>query len=115
MGFAVGSDGEEIPYSTSVPMILCMGPSLGGSRKPVGAPPAKRGGVRGGQRARPDYPAGSHRSRSCGAVMHDMNAYLLHNTTLIDGTGSDPVPDAAVLVADGRITWVGAESDFSTS
>jgi imidazolonepropionase-like amidohydrolase len=32
---------------------------------------------------------------------------LIHNGTLIDGTGSAPVPDAAVLVTDGRITYAG--------
>ncbi|MGB3483523.1 MAG: amidohydrolase family protein [Mycobacterium sp.] len=41
-----------------------------------------------------------------------MNAYLLHNTTLIDGTGSDPVPQAAVLIENGKIGWAGAEADF---
>ncbi|BBX07749.1 hypothetical protein MAIC_25520 [Mycolicibacterium aichiense] len=28
IGLAVGSEGEEMPYSTSVPMILCMVASL---------------------------------------------------------------------------------------
>lgn len=40
-----------------------------------------------------------------------MTTYLLHNMTLIDGTGADPVPEAAVLVKDGRIDWAGAEAD----
>ncbi|MDV3130287.1 amidohydrolase family protein [Mycobacterium sp. 21AC1] len=39
-----------------------------------------------------------------------MTNMLLRNATLIDGTGADPVPDAAVLVEDGKISWVGAES-----
>jgi imidazolonepropionase-like amidohydrolase len=41
-----------------------------------------------------------------------MSTYLLHNTLLIDGTGADALPGAAVLIDDGHITWVGAESDF---
>lgn len=45
--------------------------------------------------------------------MHEMNTYLLHNTTLIDGTGADALPEAAVLVADGKISWAGPESDFT--
>jgi imidazolonepropionase-like amidohydrolase len=36
---------------------------------------------------------------------------LLHNTTLIDGTGAAPVPSAAVLIEDGRISWAGPERD----
>ena len=44
--------------------------------------------------------------------MPDMNSYLLHNTTLIDGTGSAPVAQAAVLVDGGHITWAGPESAF---
>lgn len=40
-----------------------------------------------------------------------MNPLLLHNATLIDGTGAAPVPDAAVLVADGRIQWAGTASE----
>jgi imidazolonepropionase-like amidohydrolase len=39
-----------------------------------------------------------------------MARLLLHNTTLIDGTGVDPVPDAAVLVEDGRIRYAGTGS-----
>lgn len=36
-----------------------------------------------------------------------MTNYLLCNATLIDGTGSGPVPGAAVLVEDTRIAWAG--------
>lgn len=36
-----------------------------------------------------------------------MSHLLLHNATLIDGTGTDPVPDVAVLIEDGRVSWVG--------
>ncbi|GAA0966826.1 amidohydrolase family protein [Acrocarpospora macrocephala] len=32
--------------------------------------------------------------------------------TLIDGTGALPVADTAVVVGDGRITWVGARADL---
>jgi imidazolonepropionase-like amidohydrolase len=32
--------------------------------------------------------------------------------TLIDGTGSPPLPASAVVVGDGRITWVGLASDL---
>lgn len=39
-----------------------------------------------------------------------MEPLLLHNATLIDGTGAAPLPDAAVLVADGRIQWAGTAS-----
>jgi imidazolonepropionase-like amidohydrolase len=39
--------------------------------------------------------------------------FLLHHTTLIDGTGADALPDAAVLIEDGRISWAGPESDFT--
>jgi imidazolonepropionase-like amidohydrolase len=41
-----------------------------------------------------------------------MSHLLLHNATLIDGTGAAPVPSAAVLVQDGKITWAGAEKDL---
>jgi imidazolonepropionase-like amidohydrolase len=34
-------------------------------------------------------------------------ALLLHNGTLIDGTDAEPLPDAAVLIEDERITSVG--------
>ncbi len=33
--------------------------------------------------------------------------YLLTHATLIDGTGRDPLPDAALWVRDGRIAWAG--------
>lgn len=35
-------------------------------------------------------------------------ATVLQNFTLIDGTGRDPVPSAALIVDGGRITWVGS-------
>lgn len=44
-----------------------------------------------------------------------MTTYLLHNMTLIDGSGADPVPQAAVLVKDGRIGWAGAESTYTSA
>jgi len=40
-----------------------------------------------------------------------MTSILLHNATLIDGTGADPVHGAAVLVQDTTITWAGASTD----
>jgi imidazolonepropionase-like amidohydrolase len=36
-----------------------------------------------------------------------MSAVLIRNGTLIDGTGAEPVPDAAVLIEDGIIRGVG--------
>ena len=36
-----------------------------------------------------------------------MAIYLLHNATLIDGTGADALRDAAVLVDGERISWAG--------
>ncbi len=41
-----------------------------------------------------------------------MTSLLLHNATLIDGTGADPVPDASVLVDGTTITWAGASADL---
>lgn len=35
---------------------------------------------------------------------------VLHNATLINGTGSDPVPDAVVVIDGGKITYAGAAS-----
>lgn len=39
-----------------------------------------------------------------------MSSYLLHNATLIDGTGAAAVDDAAVLVDEQRISWAGPRS-----
>lgn len=36
---------------------------------------------------------------------------ILHHTTLIDGTGGDPVRDAVVVIDDDKITWAGPASD----
>lgn len=36
-----------------------------------------------------------------------MTRLLLHHATLIDGTGSAPIPEAAVLIEDGHIRWAG--------
>ena len=38
--------------------------------------------------------------------------YVLVGGTLIDGTGHDPVEEAAVHVQNGRIAWVGNLSDL---
>src|SRR5262245_7924100 len=32
---------------------------------------------------------------------------LIHNGRLIDGTGAPPVPDAALLIRDGRVAYAG--------
>lgn len=39
-------------------------------------------------------------------------AFLLTDCTLIDGTGQEPVSDAALLVEDGRISWVGPQTEL---
>ncbi|OPX06763.1 amidohydrolase family protein [Mycobacterium sp. AT1] len=44
-----------------------------------------------------------------------MPPLLLHNATLVDGTGTTPKPSAAVLIDEGKITWVGSEQDLPTS
>ena len=36
---------------------------------------------------------------------------LIHNGQLIDGTGAEPVPNASVLITDGRIDYAGAAAD----
>jgi imidazolonepropionase-like amidohydrolase len=37
---------------------------------------------------------------------------VLHNFTLIDGTGRAPLKDAALVITDGRITWAGPKSNM---
>ena len=44
-----------------------------------------------------------------------MPSLLLHNATLVDGTGGTPVPSAAVLIHDGKTAWAGPEADLPTS
>lgn len=39
-----------------------------------------------------------------------MSYRLFHNATVIDGTGRDPVPDAAVLIKDKRLVYAGPAS-----
>ena len=39
-------------------------------------------------------------------------AMVVRNGTVIDGTGSDPIPDGVVIIHDKRILAVGRESDF---
>lgn len=39
------------------------------------------------------------------------NVSIVRNGQLIDGTGAAAVPDAAVLIDSGRITWVGPAAD----
>ncbi len=41
-----------------------------------------------------------------------MSATAYVGGTLIDGTGADPVPDAAVVVRDGRIAWTGPRAQL---
>ena len=36
---------------------------------------------------------------------------LISHGQLVDGTGRPPIPDAAVLIRDGRITYAGPERD----
>src|SRR6266571_3734289 len=36
---------------------------------------------------------------------------VLKNFTLIDGTGRSPVTESAMIVNDGRITWIGREEE----
>ena len=42
-----------------------------------------------------------------------MTIALVRNATLIDGTGAAPLPDAAVLINDGRIEAVGARGSIA--
>jgi imidazolonepropionase-like amidohydrolase len=37
---------------------------------------------------------------------------VLDGFTLIDGSGRQPVPNAAMIVADGRIQWIGPQSEL---
>lgn len=39
---------------------------------------------------------------------------VLNHFTLIDGTGAQPVEDAALIMEDGRISWVGRSADLKT-
>lgn len=41
-----------------------------------------------------------------------MTYTLLHNGTIIDGTGSKPIANGAVLIKDSRIQQVGHKSDI---
>ena len=36
---------------------------------------------------------------------------LIHNGQLVDGTGGPVIPDAAVLITDGKISFAGAAAD----
>lgn len=40
-----------------------------------------------------------------------MTTTVLHNARLIDGTGSDPVPDAVVVIDDDKITFAGPAAE----
>ena len=39
---------------------------------------------------------------------------VIHNGQLIDGTGAAPVPDAALVVADGRVAYAGPAAQAPT-
>ena len=43
-----------------------------------------------------------------------MTSLLLHNATLIDGTGADPSPGASVLLEDSRIARIAPASALTT-
>lgn len=42
------------------------------------------------------------------------NAIALINGTLIDGTGKVPVPDAVLIIKDGRISAIGTHETIKT-
>jgi len=44
-----------------------------------------------------------------------MTYFLIHNGTLIDGTGKPPVSDAAILIRDDVIEYVGPEDSLKLS
>jgi imidazolonepropionase-like amidohydrolase len=50
----------------------------------------------------------------CTAILAAAGAFaevtVLENFTLIDGTGRPPVPQAAMVITDGRISWIGPKS-----
>ena len=47
------------------------------------------------------------------AVTATAETKILRNFTLIDGTGRAPVANAALVITDGRITWVGPNGSVS--
>ena len=53
-----------------------------------------------------DYPKALRRIR----LLQGDERILLSNARLIDGTGAPPVENVSVLVADGRIDWVGTDA-----
>ncbi len=53
-----------------------------------------------------DYPKALGRIR----LLQGEDRVLLTNARLIDGTGAEPVENVSVLVADGRIDWVGTDA-----
>jgi imidazolonepropionase-like amidohydrolase len=44
-----------------------------------------------------------------------MSSMLIKNGTLIDGTGSNPLPDAAVLIEDNKLKEIGPADKISRS
>ena len=49
----------------------------------------------------------------CGATLHG-EVKVLKNFTLIDGTGRPPTSASAMIVDNGRITWVGPAAQLKT-
>ena len=50
---------------------------------------------------------------SCGiGTEAPSDALVFRNFTLIDGGDHAPVPQAAMVVEDGRVSWVGSEKDL---
>ena len=45
-------------------------------------------------------------------MRHEPGTTVVSGGRLFDGTGSAPIPDAAVVVTDGRIAWAGAARDM---
>jgi imidazolonepropionase-like amidohydrolase len=54
-------------------------------------------------------------SAAVGAQGSGEERTVLRNFTLIDGTGAAPVSDAAMIIEEGRIAWVGAANDLSAA
>ncbi len=63
----------------------------------------------GDHKVRPYITIGDHEVRPYTTIKERLMTYtLIHNGTLIDGSGSDPIRDAAVLIEDQRIVAAGA-------
>ena len=60
---------------------------------------------------RPPSPAGSGEAGTAASAPSG-DTLVLRNFTLIDGSERPPVPDAAMVVEAGRISWVGPVADL---